>query len=135
MANLEQSGNTTASFVPGRVIRNGLLVGDELTPPKKRRGNPTWGQMGKPLPIIESQFDKLVRQLELQPSEFDHDPTLVAWVRKNCHKRYVPEWLLDELGLTVDVQLSMDHGMGDVESGLGKRPKEYKGGRKKKAQA
>jgi hypothetical protein len=74
---------------------------------KGRRGNPNWHKktvdsvLEKP-----TEFDDVVRELGLSESEYDHNPKLVKWIRANRNRRYVPEWLLTELGIEVDVKFA-----------------------------
>jgi hypothetical protein len=53
-----------------------------------------------------TEFEDLVIELGLSESEYDHSPKLVKWVRANRNRRYVPEWLLTELGIEVDVKFA-----------------------------
>jgi predicted amidophosphoribosyltransferase len=71
--------------------------------PKRKRGNPNWPKQ-KAASVLEkpTAFDNIVRDLGLKVSEFDHSPELAKWIRKNRNSKYVPEWLLMELGIEVD---------------------------------
>lgn len=72
-----------------------------------RKGNPYWG---RPMiyrdtrPANLTEFERLILKLDLR-TECDvvQNKDLVKWVYSNANKRYVPEWLLDRLGITPDV--------------------------------
>jgi hypothetical protein len=47
-----------------------------------------------------------VRQLQLTPGMYLSSRALRAWCEQNRNRRYVPEWLLEEWGITVDPTFS-----------------------------
>jgi len=51
----------------------------------------------------ESAFERKVQQLGLAEHELSTSLVLKIWVAKHRHFRYVPEWLLMEWGMTVEV--------------------------------
>jgi hypothetical protein len=72
-----------------------------------RRGNPNWGKSPAFFELInqkplETEFEKVTRELGLTPEQFDSSPALKRWVRKHKNSRYVPEQLLSHWGMTVD---------------------------------
>jgi hypothetical protein len=71
--------------------------------PKGRRGNPNWHRTAA-ASLLEkpTEFESVVLELGLSESQYDHSPELEKWVRKNRNSRYVPEWLLIELGIEVE---------------------------------
>lgn len=71
----------------------------------KRRGNPNWM---KALPveayIKPTGYEMLLKKLRIEPKEHDRILRSIAvreYARKFCNTRYVPEWLLDAMGLIV----------------------------------
>jgi hypothetical protein len=75
--------------------------------PKTKRGNPNWcRRKAESLEERPTEFEDLVLELGLSESEYDHSPKLVKWIRANRNRRYVPEWLLLELGIEVDVKFA-----------------------------
>lgn len=71
----------------------------------KRKGNPNWGRpMVQPIryPANITQFEALVLRHNLS---FDNQqailetPAIRQFVRKHANTRYVPEWLLDAMGI------------------------------------
>ena len=60
-----------------------------------------------PAPNVPTQFDELVHRLGLEkrPDLWRHDQKIVRFVRTNRKIRYVPEFLLAELGLDGEVEV------------------------------
>lgn len=50
----------------------------------------------------ETEFDREVRRLRLGPYDLVNSVALRFWAKRYCHKRYVPEWLLETWGIVVD---------------------------------
>jgi hypothetical protein len=76
---------------------------------RKRRGNPNWGRGPKAITaedVKPTAFELEVQKFGLVESEYDHHPQLIAWVKKNSGRKYVPEWLLHELSIEPEVNLS-----------------------------
>jgi len=48
-----------------------------------------------------TEFEVLVKKLNLKPSELAKSPELIAWIRRNYRQKYVPERLLENLSLSV----------------------------------
>ena len=48
-----------------------------------------------------TEFEALVKKLNLKPAELTKSPELVSWVRRNYRQKYVPERLLEKLSLSV----------------------------------
>ena len=67
-----------------------------------RRGNPNWGRPVLIGPAVATEFDLQVRQLRLMPENYVRSEELRRWCLRNKHRCYVPEWLLDAWGISVD---------------------------------
>ena len=76
-----------------------------------RRGNPTWGRpsgfllQSAAVKQLETEFEKVTRELGLAPEQYKTSPALRRWVKRNRNVRYVPEALLAHWGLEVDESL------------------------------
>ena len=69
----------------------------------RKRGNPNWG---RPIPLpraLPTEFEMRVRELQLTAETYISSRQLRAWCERNRNRCYVPEWLLEEWGITVDV--------------------------------
>lgn len=69
-----------------------------------KRGNPNWckpwpAQLG---PHIATEFEMRVRQLKLTSQTLVTSTELRTWCENNRNRRYIPESLLREWGITVD---------------------------------
>jgi hypothetical protein len=73
----------------------------------RRRGNPHWGQPMPPgRPTLATEFEIQVRQLRLSPEFYVYSSELRSWCERNRNRLYIPEWLLEEWGITVEPDLS-----------------------------
>lgn len=70
---------------------------------KRKRGNPHWGRPMPLTPALATEFEQLVRQLQLTPETYTFSRELRVWCDRNRNRVYIPEWLLKEWGMTVDV--------------------------------
>ena len=73
----------------------------------KQRGNPNWG---KPEPVVMAtptltEFEQMVRKLELKPNEYVNSKPLREWAERHRHSKYVPESLLTTWSFGVAVTL------------------------------
>jgi hypothetical protein len=68
----------------------------------RRRGNPNWGKFIPPIPAIDTQFELQVKHLGLTKQAYTTSARLRAWCENNKNQYYIPEWLLEEWGITVD---------------------------------
>lgn len=72
----------------------------------KRRGNPNWGKATssemKWAPEKPTQFELEVARLKLPEREIVFSDSLRRWAKRNAHRRYVPEALLQAWGIIVD---------------------------------
>ena len=73
-----------------------------LTGTKRGRGNPNWGKPIPPIPTLLTEFELQVERLGLSKAEYVKSPKLRHWCKHNRNRCYVPEWLLEAWGLTVD---------------------------------
>jgi hypothetical protein len=72
----------------------------------RKRGNPNWGHAVPPAPALPTEFEKQVRRLGLPPETYVHSAELRAWCERNRNQLYIPEWLLEAWGITVDFIIS-----------------------------
>jgi hypothetical protein len=70
---------------------------------KRKRGNPNWGRPFLPVPALPTEFELRARHLQLSVETYTSSRTLRAWCERNRNRLYVPEWLLKEWGITVDL--------------------------------
>lgn len=68
-----------------------------------RKGNPYWG---KPMiyrdtrPAHLTEFERLILKLDLRTEEdVIQNKDVRHWVYMHADRRYVPEWLLDRMGI------------------------------------
>jgi hypothetical protein len=80
-----------------------ILVGLSGTP--RKRGNPNWGRP-IPLPALSTEFELRVRHLLLTPEMYASSRELRIWCERNKNRVYIPEWLLEKWGITVDAIFS-----------------------------
>jgi len=77
-----------------------------FTAAKRRRGNPNWGRPIPPTLAVATQFELRVRKLQLTPETYTASAQLRIWCEQNRNRVYVPEWLLEEWGMSVDPMFS-----------------------------
>ena len=70
---------------------------------KRGRGNPNWGKPLPALPVILTEFETQVKRLGLSRAQYVASEPLRRWCERNRNRCYVPEWLLEAWGLTVEV--------------------------------
>ncbi len=73
---------------------------------KRKRGNPNWGLPIPPAPALPTEFELLVGQLQLTTWTYTSSAELHTWCEQNRNRCYIPEWLLQEWGITVDPTFS-----------------------------
>jgi hypothetical protein len=74
----------------------------ESMAPASKRGNPNWG---KSIPLCEASptaFETEGRRLRLTRDMYIHSATLRRWYEQNRNRFYIPEWLPEVWGITVD---------------------------------
>jgi hypothetical protein len=69
---------------------------------RRRRGNPNWGQTPRPVPVLPTEFEMQVDRLGLTRAQYVASARLRLWCARNRNRYYVPEWLLETWGLTVE---------------------------------
>jgi hypothetical protein len=74
-----------------------------LAAAKRKRGNPNWGRPIAPSLALPTEFEMRVRQLQLMAAMYTSSVELRTWCEQNMNRLYVPEWLLEEWGITVDL--------------------------------
>ena len=72
----------------------------------RKRGNPNWGRPISPLLALPTEFEMRVSQLQLMAEMYTSSVELRTWCEQNRNRVYIPEWLLEEWGITVDAALS-----------------------------
>ncbi len=72
----------------------------------RKRGNPNWGRPIPLAPALATEFELRVRQLQLTAETYTSSRELRAWCEQNRNRVYIPEWLLEEWGITVDPNFS-----------------------------
>ena len=70
---------------------------------KRPRGNPNWGKPLQPIPAFLTEFELEVERLGLAKSEYLYSRELKRWCDGNRNRVYVPEWLLTEWGMQVEL--------------------------------
>ena len=70
---------------------------------KRKRGNPNWGHPIPPVPALPTEFELQTVHLQLTAEMYASSRALRAWCQQNKNRCYVPEWLLAEWGITVDL--------------------------------
>ena len=70
---------------------------------KRKRGNPNWGRPFSPLLALPTEFEMQLRQLQLTAGMYTSSAELRIWCERNRNRCYIPEWLLKEWGITVDL--------------------------------
>jgi hypothetical protein len=83
-----------------------MVIPVALPAAKRKRGNPNWGRPFAFVPALPTEFDLRVRHLHLTARTYSSSRELRAWCERNRNRLYVPEWLLEEWGITVDATLS-----------------------------
>jgi hypothetical protein len=69
---------------------------------KRRRGNPNFGKPCRSLPALQTEFEMQVERLGLTKTQYAASAQLRHWCNRNKNRCYVPEWLLEAWGLTVE---------------------------------
>jgi len=77
----------------------------------RRRGNPTWGS-GQPAqlqPGLATAFEEQVRKLGLNETTCATSERLRQWCERNKDRCYIPEWLLERWGISVEPYFTRDN--------------------------
>jgi hypothetical protein len=65
-----------------------------------KSGNSNWGkpEQDGPVPPTVTEFERVARELNLQPDQYIRSTQLREWARCNKHRTFIPERLLREWG-------------------------------------
>jgi hypothetical protein len=88
-----------------------------------KRGNPDWGKPLLLIPSLVTEFESEVARLGLQRRDYAASVPLKRWCYRNRNRVYVPEWLLDEWGMKVDLILGAAQRFGRRDAALSGEPK------------
>ena len=83
-----------------------MAIPGALPTTTRKRGNPNWGRPIAPLLALLTEFEMRVRQLQLMAEMYTSSVELRTWCEQNRNRVYIPDWLLEEWGITVDAALS-----------------------------
>jgi hypothetical protein len=83
-----------------------MVIPVALPVAKRKRGNPNWGRPFAFVPALPTQFEMRVKQLQLMAEMYTSSLELRTWCEQNRNRVYIPEWLLEEWGITVDAALN-----------------------------
>jgi hypothetical protein len=84
----------------------GMTIPVVLPAKTRKRGNPNWGRPFLPALALPTEFELCVRQLRLTGEMYTSSAELHRWCERNRNLRYIPEWLLQEWNITVDLNSS-----------------------------
>ena len=70
-----------------------------------KRGNPDWGKPLLPIPALVTEFETQVKRLGLKTPDYIGSWELRRWCDRNRNRVYVPEWLLAEWGMNVEINV------------------------------
>jgi len=73
-----------------------------------RRRNPDWGRPIPVAPAIATEFEITVKRLRLMPQMYTSSHELKRWCECNRNRAYIPEWLLTEWGIRVEIRYGQD---------------------------
>jgi len=71
-----------------------------------RARKPKLGVSRSTFPHLATQFELQVSKLRLTPKTYASSAQLRIWCEQNRNRVYVPEWLLEEWGMSVDSMFS-----------------------------
>ena len=83
-----------------------MAIPPALPATTRKRGNPNWGRPIPSAAALPTEFELRVRHLRLTRRMYTSSCELRAWCEQNRNRCYVPEWLLEEWGITVDPKFS-----------------------------
>jgi hypothetical protein len=72
----------------------------------ERRANWASGTFESVPPNTITQFEKRMRELRLTTENCSRSEKLRGWCKENCHRCYIPEWLLKIWGFSGDSEYS-----------------------------
>jgi hypothetical protein len=80
-----------------------MAIAPALPAGTRKRGNPNWGRPIPPVRAFATEFELRARQLQLTSKMYTSSRELCTWCERNRNRLYIPEWLLEEWGITVDL--------------------------------
>jgi len=82
--------------------------GDTACSPRReaQARKPQLGASHSAVRAFATEFELQARQLQLAPTMYTSSRELRAWCERNRNRLYIPEWLLEEWGITVDPTFS-----------------------------
>jgi hypothetical protein len=83
-----------------------MAIPPALPATKRKRGNPNWGSPIPSAPALPTEFELRARQLQLTAEMYTSSRELRIWCEQNRNRCYIPERLLEEWGITVDLKFS-----------------------------
>jgi len=90
----------------GGVLLGPMAITVTVQLAKHKRGNPNWGRPIPFIPALPTEFEMQARQLQLTAEMYMYSRELRMWCERNRNRVYVPEWLLKEWGITVEVNFA-----------------------------
>jgi len=73
---------------------------------RKRRGNPNWGKkIELAVPAEPTEYERMLAEFNLAGADEEtiaRSTRARVWVKTHCRRRYIPESLLELMGLEVD---------------------------------
>ena len=79
-----------------------------MAPIKRGRGNRNWGKPLQSIPELLTEFETEVARLGLTISDYAGSQELKRWCNRNRNRVYVPEWLLTEWQMHVEIGYSLE---------------------------
>src|SRR5271169_3809171 len=80
------------------------MIGPVTIPlPTRKRGNPNWGKLIPFAPAIPTEFELRAKQLQLTAKKYTSSAELRTWCEQNRNRCYIPEWLLEEWKINVNL--------------------------------
>jgi hypothetical protein len=89
----------------GRSMIGPMAIPVPLPALTRKRGNPNWGKPIRFAPALPTEFELRVRQLRLTAEIYTSSAELHTWCERNRNRCYVPEWLLEEWDIAVDLNI------------------------------
>ena len=83
-----------------------LVVRPSQSAVHRKRGNPNWGDPFRPIPALATEFEQQAHALGLTSKSYAASTQLRRWCERNKNRCYVPEWLLAEWGIVIDLNTS-----------------------------
>jgi len=72
-----------------------------------KRGNANWGKSLLPVYAIRTEFETEVARLHLRKSQYVVSAELKIWCSRNRNRVYIPEWLLAEWEMNVELNFGV----------------------------